>query len=153
MAANAFPEFKYNSGIRTPGGPLMLIAVALAIGIAIAGAAYSPFFFALMIVPAAMIIIRSFRPSPNVIVVGARYCVVGPAVVYYQNLTAARVDPEGRVLTLKSGDGRTVEIRADRFPTNAQKPDKIALNRKAKFDKVAQKVMARVKERAPSVAK
>jgi hypothetical protein len=85
------------------------------------------------------------------IVIGRRFVVVGQDIFYYRNLSQVKVDAAKQTLALFKGSFPVCVIKAEAFPTNARKDDKIAKNRRAKFAKVESKLLARILQAAPDM--
>jgi hypothetical protein len=87
--------------------------------------------------------------QPKQLCVGPRYVICGNKILYYANIEKVTLERgEGR-LTLLSSTGQVLELEQDRFQTNARKPDKIAAHKAARFNKVALKIVDRVRSAAP----
>ncbi len=84
------------------------------------------------------------------LMVGARYLICGERIVYFANVVRVeRNDAHGH-LSLVSANGNRVDIERDKFPTNARKTDKIRRNKAAKFVKVANHLVERIRRAAPT---
>lgn len=97
-----------------------------------------------------------FSADKRKLYVGPRYLICGNQILYFANITRARIDRGVGTLVLETGsDGNHPKARfvleRERFPTGARKKDKIAKNQAAKFDKVADKLLEKVREAAPGV--
>jgi len=144
-----FARYKYRSSATT-FNPLVAVAVVATIAALVAMRA-TPWALTLLVIPL-VIVIRLVRAgSNNLLLIGSRYVIVGSGIVYYQNIARVHLDRERRTLTLTSSRGNTLVLAAERFPTNARKPDKIRLNTGAKFDKAVEKILQRLKEINPDV--
>lgn len=153
MAAKEFAEYKYNAGVASGKTFKYVLIWLLAIGVfVLCIALVMPVLLALLIVPVVLGVFNARSASPNSILIGGRYLVVGNDVVYYNNIDKAHIDKKNRVFTIKTGLGKTVEIKAENFPTDARKPDKIANNKAGKFDKVAEKIALRMQDVKPVTA-
>lgn len=84
------------------------------------------------------------------LMVGPRYLICGEHIVYFANVARLeRNDTLGR-LCLVSANGSRLDIERDKFPTNARKADKILRNKAAKFVKVANHLVERVRKASPT---
>ena len=84
------------------------------------------------------------------LLVNARYLICGGQIVYFANVVRVeRVDSAGK-LHLVCADGSRLLLERNKFPTNARKTDKIARNKAAKFDKVANHLTERVRRASPA---
>ena len=90
--------------------------------------------------------------SVKKIYVGPRYLVCGNQIVYYANVTKLTLDEAAGVLSLQSANGKLFRIERERFPTNARKKDKIAINKAAKFSKVTARIVEKVRRATPEAA-
>ena len=104
-----------------------------------------------MVVPIIIAIVNARSASINIILIGARYLIAGNTVVYYSNIEKAKLGRAKKIFTITTEQGRTPEIKADNFPTNARKPDKIQKNKTAKFNKTVEKIEAILKELSPGI--
>ncbi len=89
------------------------------------------------------------RPSKQ-IQLGQRFLVCGQALIYYANITRLVLSEGQGRLTLQSVNGQTLVIERTHFPTNARKSEKIRINQTAKFNRIAGKIIERVRRASPS---
>lgn len=82
---------------------------------------------------------------------GVRRIVCGNSVLYYGNISRVVVHRDAGWMVLESATGSSLRIVEDKFPTSARKPEKIKKNRSEKFNRVVEKVLARVAKLAPEV--
>lgn len=82
---------------------------------------------------------------------GPRYLLCGSNIVYYGNVTRLAMSAVDGKLSVRSANGKTFVLEREKFPTGARKADKIRKNRAAKFDKVAAKIVERVRKASPAV--
>lgn len=82
--------------------------------------------------------------------VGPRYLLCGNRIVYYANVRRMEL-AAGKALTLKLGNGESFTLEMERFPTNANKKEKIQKNKTAKFEKASNKLIRHVLLAAPYV--
>ncbi len=153
MAAKEFAEYKYGNETGNTKVILSLTAGILAIGIVIAAIIINPLAIALIPIPIIIVIINKRTPSSNLIFIGERYLIIGTNVIYYKNIEKTSLDKKIEKFTLTAIEGKTYEINAASFPTNARKPDKIKKNKTAKFEKAVDKILARLKEISPGSIK
>ena len=85
------------------------------------------------------------------ILLGSRYLICGTEIVYFANVDQVVRDNTSGTLRLALPQGRTWVLERDKFPTNARKTEKIARNRRAKFDKVADRLIERIRQANPGV--
>ena len=144
-----FATYKYQAGsTMNKLGCAAIISIFAAIAATIA---VSPWFLLLLLVPLGIFIHIKRSGIDRPLVITSRYLILGERIVYFATLTRAVLDDQKQILTLIPSRGTPVTISADKFPTNARKPDKIRINRTAKFDKVIERILARLKESTPQV--
>lgn len=85
------------------------------------------------------------------LILGPRTLQSGNRLVYFNQVTRVQLEAAAGEMTLYSGDREVFRLEMARFPTNARKPDKIARNKRAKFDRVAARLAARVRAASPDV--
>jgi hypothetical protein len=148
MANASFAVFKYEHGDSTPLGPARWAVM-------LAGMALVAFCF-FLVVPLgvfaliALIVATSVMWPKKRICLGLRYVICGNTILYYRNVRRMVLTP-GKSLTLHWDTCRTLRLEQDRFPTNARKSEKIAKNKKAKFEKVSGKIIDKVLIASPEV--
>lgn len=149
MAANEFATYGYKIDNRMN----LLVGVSIAaVFLAIPlSAGLSGWFLLLLLVPAGAIIYAKRSGMTRPLVIATRYLILGERIVYYRNVTRAALDRERQVLTISPARGPALTISADKFPTNARKPDKIKANRSAKFVKVADRIVERLRAASPDI--
>ncbi len=91
-------------------------------------------------------LILVFR-QPKQICIGPRYVICGKKILYYANVQ--RVILENERLILKSSTGGLLVVELEKFQSNARKPEKIALHKEQRFNKVVQKIVKHVRRAAP----
>lgn len=89
--------------------------------------------------------------APKLLSLGPRYLICGERIVYYGNIDRVELDADAGRLTLQANGGRAFVVERERFPTNARKSHKVAANKAAKFDKVAAKLIEKVRHASPAV--
>lgn len=112
-------------------------------------AIFSPWFLLLLSVPVGIFVYVRRSGCNKPLLIGGRYLIVGDRIVYYQNVSRARLDKEKQTLTISADRNRNIVIAAEKFPTNARKPDKIRINKTAKFEKVTERIIARLRTASP----
>jgi len=112
---------------------------------------HSPWFLLLLLVPVGILVYIKRSGCSKPLLITSRYLILGDRIMYFGNVTRASLDKEKQTLTISTDKGRSLTITADKFPTNARKPDKIRLNRSAKFDKVSGRIMARLRAVSPDL--
>jgi hypothetical protein len=129
-----------------------LVGVAIgAVFVAIPCAAYSRWFLLLLLVPVGVFVYIKRSGIARPLLIASRYVILGDRIIYYRNVTRACLDKEKQTLTINPARGAELVISAEKFPTNARKPDKIRINKTAKFEKVADKIIARLRETSPEI--
>jgi hypothetical protein len=112
---------------------------------------FSAWCLLLLVVPLCIFIYVKRSGCNKPLLIGSRYLIVGDRIVYYQNITQARLDEEKQTLTISSDRCKNLIIAADKFPTNARKTDKIKANKTAKFEKVTGRILDRLRVAAPEI--
>ena len=87
-------------------------------------------------------------PTPR-ITFAPRYMTCDKQIVYYRNVYKLELDDQEGSLSISYADGQNLTIKRDNFSTKARKSDKVAANKKAKFEKFAQSLAKHVKYFAP----
>ncbi len=85
------------------------------------------------------------------LILGPRTLQCGNRLVYFNQVTRVQLEAAAGEMTLYSGEREVFRLEMARFPTNARKTDKIARNKRAKFDRVAAKLAARIRAASPDV--
>jgi hypothetical protein len=114
-------------------------------------AGISGWFLLLLLVPVGVGIYIKYSGCDKPLVIASRYLILGDRIIYYRNVARASLDKSAQTLTITPERGGALVITAEKFPTNARKPDKIRINKTAKFEKVADKIIARLRESSPDV--
>lgn len=96
-----------------------------------------------------VIVIKFFAKSNKAITLHNQFMIMGDRVLYFKNIAEIQVRGENNVIELIPRNGESVKIQQRFFPTNARKDWKIAKNKRAKFIKVGDKLLNRVKKRSP----
>jgi hypothetical protein len=125
--------------------------VSVFIAIACTGIFRSPWFLVLLLIPVGIFVYIKRSGISKPLLIAGRYLILGDRIVYYRNVSQVRLDKQKQTLTINSDRGRNLVISADKFPTNARKPDKIRINRTAKFDKVSERIIARLQAASPDI--
>lgn len=147
MDETRFASWKYNhpgAGYRTPG---RLVGIAVSAVAAIVGLVA---FLPIGIFLAALALAVAFSTSKKLLV-GPRYAICGPSLVYYNNVVDMSLDEAAGILRLVSANQQSFVLERDKFPTNARKKDKIARNKAEKFAKVSRNLIGKVLRAAPQV--
>lgn len=126
-------------------------AVILAVFSAIGCTAFfrSPWFLLLLLVPLGIVVYIKRSGCSKPLLIASRYLILGDRILYFGSVSSARLDKEKQTLTLTARRGAPLVIAADKFPTNARKADKIRVNKGAKFDKVTERIITRLRVAAP----
>lgn len=140
-------------GYQVDGRMNMLITIAVLsafIAIPCTGI-FTPWFLLLLLIPVAVFVYVKRTGCNKPLMIGSRYLIVGDRILYYQNVTQARLDGDKQTLTISSDRCKNLVIAAEKFPTNARKTDKIKINKTAKFEKVTGRILDRMRVAAPDV--
>lgn len=149
MEQKEFATYGYqidNSMNKLAGAAIVSVFIAIA-----CSAALSPWFLLLLLLPAGIGVYVKRSGISKPLLIASRYLILGNRIVYYRTISHATLDKAKQTLTMVTGRGRTMVISADKFPTNARKPDKIRINRAAKFDKVTGRIIARLRDSSPDI--
>lgn len=147
MDESRYAAWKYKhagAGYRTRGRTLLAAALLVAALIAVRPAL--PFALGLLVASLAL-----FFVTKKKILVGPRYLICGPSLVYYRNVSRMTLNEDTGILQLFSGGDTPFVLERDKFPTNARKTPKIARNKAEKFAKVSRSIIAKVLRDAPTV--
>ena len=146
--AKAFAAWKYDIGSRRKQWLVLTVLLTGVLSFILA-AAFGPVWLLVLALPVALTAhIMRAGYDLNLVVAG-RYLIVGETIVYYRAVSQAKLDRVNETLTLVTDKGRRLVIESVRFPTNARKPDRIAANRRAKFDKATGKIIERLRAIVP----
>jgi hypothetical protein len=128
-------------------------AVILSVFSAIACTAFfhTPWFLMLLLVPPGILVYIKRSGCSKPLLISSRYLILGERIIYFGTVTRASLDKENQTLTISTEKGRSLTIAADKFPTNARKPDKIRINKSAKFDKVSERIIASLRAASPDI--
>lgn len=145
MTAPRFAFVPYAHDGPSTVGPtrLRLIYVSLAIAV-LTTLLFFPFGAVGLLVPWA-----ARLTAPRLLQIGPRYLLLGKQLFYYGNARQLMLSRAQGTLHLIDDDGRTLLLERSKLQTNARKPDKIARNKAAKFDKVSTLIIERVRLLAP----
>lgn len=137
-------------GYQVDGSMTTLTGVAIgSIFLAIPAGIFSPWFFLLLFVPVGIFVYVKRSGCNKPLMIASRYLILGDRILYYRNVSRASLDKVKQTLTISYDRGKNLIIAADKFPTNARKPDKIRINRTAKFEKVSERIIARLRSVSP----
>ena len=150
METREFAAYGYDAGSSIKGW-LITAAITITIVGIITGINNSPWGFCLILFSAGIAFHIWRADYDKTLMIANRYLVLGDDIVYFRNVSVARLDRSAETLSIFSGRGRSLVISASRFPTNARKPEKIKLNRSNKFSKVAERIVAKLKEKEVQV--
>lgn len=109
----------------------------------------SAWFLLFLLVPVGILVYIKRSGCDKTLLISSRYLILGDRIIYFGTVSRAHLDKEKQTLTLTPKRGAPLVIAADKFPTNARKPDKIRINRGAKFDRVAERIITRLRSVAP----
>lgn len=150
MENREFAVYSYDAGGRGKR-VLLVVAILSAILAVIFASMFSPWCLLLLLLPVAIIIHMARAGYDKSLLIGNRYLILGDCILYFANVSSARMDKAGQTLTLMSERGKKLVVAAEKFPTNARKADKIRVNKSAKFEKVTARIIARLKEASPGI--
>ena len=138
----AFATFKYQHTDRPARSkPRMLIALACVVA-AVPAMVWVAFPVGAVLLVAGLI---AWFSAPRKLLLGPRYLLCGNTLVYFGNVKRMNLSSAQGKLRLECANGTTFVLERDKFPTGARKPNKIAKNKAAKFDKVSAKIMEKVR--------
>jgi hypothetical protein len=147
MTPTEFATFKYQHADGASLSPVrrrfVYIGLALA---ALASLVVFPFGAVLFVVP-----LVAWLSSPRQLQLGPRYLLCGKAIIYYANVKKLSLSKTKGSMRLQSANGEVFVLERDKFPTGARKTDKIAKNKAAKFDKVSNKIVEKVRKASGDV--
>ena len=148
MTPTEFAQFKYqhaDAAVRSVAR-LWFVGISLGVGLFLLSMRSVPLPLALfaMAVPA----VAWFSASRHLLL-GPRYLLCGKAIVYYANVKHLSLSRTSGTLRVQSNNGQSFVLERDKFPTAARKAAKIKKNKAAKFDKVADKIIEKVRKAAP----
>ncbi len=144
MTPTVFATFKYQHADRPTLGAQRLwfirmclvlapvLLVAYGIGIALA-----------------LMALIAWLSAPRTLQLGPRYLLCGQQIVYYGNVKSVALSRAAGTLRVYAHNGQVFVLERDKFPTNARKAEKIRVNKAAKFDKVVEKIIDKVRQTAP----
>ena len=147
MTPTEFAQFKYqhaDAAVRSVAR-LWFMGISLGVGLILLSMRSVPLPLALfaMAVPA----VAWFSASRHLLL-GPRYLLCGKAIVYYANVKHLSLSRTSGTLRVQSNNGQSFVLERDKFPTAARKAAKIKKNKAAKFDKVADKIIEKVRKAA-----
>lgn len=159
MTPTVFATFKYQHADRPALGAqrLWFIRICLALALALLAAEYlftlvllAPEYHITGIVLALVAVLAwASAPRTRTLQLGPRYLLCGQQIVYYGNVKSALLSRAKGTLRVQAHNGQVFVLERDKFPTSARKAEKIRINKAAKFDKVADKIIEKVRQAAP----
>lgn len=148
MTPTEFAQFKYRHTDAVARSParLWVVGIGLAVALVLLSRRDVPLPLAVVafLVPAV-----AWFSAGRYLLLGPRYLVCGKAIVYYANVQRITLSRGSGMLRVQSKNGHTFALDRDKFPTNARKTDKIQKNKTAKFNKVVDKIVEKVRKTAP----
>jgi hypothetical protein len=153
MDATRFSVMNYHhDGPRERGRvSRTLSTVLLLAAVAIAALNFPHPAMAAALFPLAFWLVLVLTAGQQRLYLGSRYLLCGARIVYFGTVRQIELDAAAGWMKLVRGDGQSFVLERERFPTGARKTDKIALNKAAKFDKAATRILARVLRVVPGV--
>lgn len=85
-----------------------------------------------------------------------RFFIADDSIIYYAAVAAVRMNQSAGTMQIaykydKDARFSVFRLERDKFPTNARKDFKIIANKQAKFDRVSQLLLNRIRELSPKV--
>lgn len=149
MATEQFAIFQYeHDDAYRRSRQRVVFCMATAMAAALASLVFFPGGLLAFLVPGIAWLARQKR-----LYVGPRYLLCGDRILYYANVVRVSPNPRDGTLTLETNRGAPFVLERHRFATTARKPQKIAANKEAKFVKVSEKIVARVRRAAPKAVR
>lgn len=112
---------------------------------------FSGWFLLFLLLPVCIFVYIKRSGCSKPLLIASRYLILGNRIIYYRNVARASLDKDKQVFTLLTHKGQSVMIAAEKFPTNARKSDKIRRNKGAKFDKVTERIISRLRAATPDI--
>lgn len=145
MTPTVFATFKYQHANRPTLGAQRLWFIRICLVLALVLLA-----FGIGIVLALMALIAWLSaPRTRTLQLGPRYLLCGQQIIYYGNVKSVALSRAAGTLRVHAHNGQVFVLERDKFPTNARKAEKIKINKATKFDKVAEKIIDKVRQTAP----
>lgn len=145
MTPTEFSQFKYQHGdtaIRSRTRRWFTgISLGVALLVIVSGYLEFPVSLVTLLVP-----LIAWTTAGRHLLLGPRYLLCGQTIVYYANVKRLTLSRGTGTLRVQSNNGQNFVLERDKFPTNARKADKIQKNKAAKFDKVADKIIEKVRK-------
>ncbi|MBK7001168.1 MAG: hypothetical protein IPH35_14715 [Rhodoferax sp.] len=159
MTPTVFATFRYQHADRPALGVqrLWFIRICLVLALALLAAEYlltlvllAPEYHITGIVLALVAALAWLSaPRTRTLQLGPRYLLCGQQIIYYGNVKGVVLSRAKGALRVQANNGQVLVLERDKFPTNARKADKIERNKADKFDKVAEKIIDKVRQTAP----
>lgn len=148
MTPTVFATFRYQHAYRPTLGAQRLWFIRISLALALAFALLAARYHSIGIVLALMALI-AWLSAPRTLQLGPRYLLCGQQIVYYGNVESVALSRVAGTLRVYAHNGQVFVLERDKFPTNARKAEKIRINKAAKFDKVVEKIIDKVRQTAP----
>jgi len=149
MTPTEFALFKYqhaDAAIRSPARRWFTgISFGVALLFIVTGFIVFPVSLFALLVP-----VLAWTTASRQLMLGPRYLLCGQTIVYYANVKRITLSRGTGTLRVQSHNGKNFLLERDKFPTNARKTEKIKKNKAAKFDKVADKIIDKVRNASPN---
>lgn len=150
MTPTEFALFKYQHADAATRSPARRWFCGISLGVALllilTRSIDFPFSLLTLLVP-----VLAWATASKHLLLGPRYLLCGQTIVYYGNVKRLTLSRATGTLRVQAHNGKTFLLEREKFPTNARKADKIQKNKAAKFDKVADKIMDKVRSANPNV--
>lgn len=146
MEETQFAVFKYDHASKGCLSPKRLKFIKLSAALALVAAVlFFPFGLIALVLP-----FGAWLSAPKQLSLGPRYLICGNEIVYYGNVDKLMLDSGSGQLRLFMAGNRSFTIEQAKFPTNARKAHKVAANKAAKFRKVSEKIIDKVRRASPA---
>lgn len=149
MAPEQFAIFSYHhDGAVGRSRPRVVFCVVTSVAVALASIAVSPAWALAFLVP-----FIAWFAVPKRLFVGPRYLLCGDQILYYANVVRVSQNRKEGTLTLETATGSRFVLDRRLFSTGARKPEKIEALKEAKFSKVSQKIVDRIRRATPDTVR
>lgn len=149
MDTSKFAAWKYKhegKGVRSTIQKIAALSFFVAAIVLYFNFRFPPVSIGLCIIAAVILLFTSRK-----IFIGPRYLICGHTILYYNNIVRMSLDEASGKLLLVTASNQNFTLQRENFPTNARKDEKIKRNKAAKFTKVAQSIIGKVRRLSPGV--
>jgi hypothetical protein len=148
MTPTEFSQFKYQHSDTATRSPARRWFTGISFGLALLIFVSGYLVFPVSLVPLLVPLI-AWTTASRQLLLGPRYLLCGKTIVYYANVKRLTLARATGTLRVQLQSGQSFVLERDKFPTGARKADKITKNKAAKFDKVADKIIEKVRKATP----